>query len=324
MSGVARVGSDELHGPQQSQAPPEGALHASAAAARGERTQGLLSIDHSSIRRLTAGDLLRLLTLWFRYGGEPEVESTLGQGFELVGINMWLLVIPQIIARISTGNPRVRKSVHTLLLRILNSMRVHCDALVEQALLVSNELIRVAILWGEMWHEALEQAYRRYFYFEHQGVDEMLAVLSPLYRLLEEGAATASEHAFVSAYGSDLMEFSAHGSDVQLQLAWQRLLMTHPRLPQEAKMLQLDHVSPQLLQANNLELAVPGKTLPPSPHRACTYRADREVVAIARFAPSIKVMASKQRPRRLAVMGSDGEEYVFLLKGHEDLRQARA
>ena len=34
----------------------------------------------------------------------------------------------------------------------------HCDALVEQALLVSNELIRVAILWGEMWHEALEQA----------------------------------------------------------------------------------------------------------------------------------------------------------------------
>ena len=32
-------------------------------------------------------------------------------------------------------------------------------------------------------------------------------------------------------------------------------------------------------------------------------------------------MASKQRPRRLAVMGSDGREYVFLLKGHEDLRQ---
>ena len=27
-----------------------------------------------------------------------------------------------------------------------------------QALLVSNELIRCAILWGEMWHEALEQA----------------------------------------------------------------------------------------------------------------------------------------------------------------------
>ena len=46
-----------------------------------------------------------------------------------------------------------------------------------QALLVSTELIRVAILWGEMWHEALEQAYRRYFYMDDQAVDVMLEVL---------------------------------------------------------------------------------------------------------------------------------------------------
>ena len=32
-------------------------------------------------------------------------------------------------------------------------------------------------------------------------------------------------------------------------------------------------------------------------------------------------MNSKQRPRRLAVFGSNGTEYNFLLKGHEDLRQ---
>eukprot|EP00966_Prymnesium_polylepis_P163527 3779781-Prymnesium_polylepis.1 len=37
--------------------------------------------------------------------------------------------------------------------------------------------------------------------------------------------------------------------------------------------------------------------------------------------PLDQVMTSKQRPRRLAVTGSDGVEYVFLLKGHEDLRQ---
>ena len=67
-------------------------------------------------------------------------------------------------------------------MRILHAMRAHCDALVEQALLVSTELIRVAILWGEMWHEALEQAYRRYFFYEHQGVDAMLRCYSRLSR----------------------------------------------------------------------------------------------------------------------------------------------
>lgn len=42
---------------------------------------------------------------------------------------------------------------------------------------------RCAILWGEMWHEALEQAYRRYFYYEQHGIDAMLGVLPPLYRM---------------------------------------------------------------------------------------------------------------------------------------------
>jgi FKBP12-rapamycin complex-associated protein len=34
-----------------------------------------------------------------------------------------------------------------------------------------------------------------------------------------------------------------------------------------------------------------------------------------------QVISSKQRPRKLTIYGSDGAEYMFLLKGHEDLRQ---
>jgi len=40
---------------------------------------------------------------------------------------------------------------------ILDKMRKHSESLVEAALLVSKELIRVAILWHEMWHEGLEE-----------------------------------------------------------------------------------------------------------------------------------------------------------------------
>jgi|TARA_B100001094_G_scaffold267180_1_gene270375 FKBP12-rapamycin complex-associated protein len=47
----------------------------------------------------------------------------------------------------------------------------------------------------------------------------------------------------------------------------------------ETRSLQLEQVSPELLRAKHLELAVPG-----------TYAAGREVIAIERFAPSIKVM----------------------------------
>ena len=52
-----------------------------------------------------------------------------------------------------------------------------------------------------------------------------------------------------------------------------------------------------------LELAVPG-----------TYTATEAVVTIAAFAPQLHVITSKQRPRKLTIHGSDGAEYMFLLK----------
>ena len=51
----------------------------------------------------------------------------------------------------------------------MESMRQHSPNLVEQADTVSQELIRVAVLWHELWHEGLEEASRLYetpyFYF---------------------------------------------------------------------------------------------------------------------------------------------------------------
>ena len=74
--------------------------------------------------------------------------------------------------------------------------------------------------------------------------------------------------------------------------------------------LDLQYVAPALVRAQGLELAVPG-----------TYAAGEPVVTIAAFAPTLTVITSKQRPRKLTIHGSDGADYVFLLKGHEDLRQ---
>ena len=76
--------------------------------------------------------------------------------------------------------------------------------------------------------------------------------------------------------------------------------------------LDLTYVSEKLKEAHDLDLAMPG-----------TYHSEntQNIVRIARFHPSLKVLESKQRPRRLSIIGSDGKSYGFLLKGHEDLRQ---
>ncbi|RZC44315.1 hypothetical protein C5167_037265 [Papaver somniferum] len=268
-------------------------------------------------------DILRLLTLWFNHGATAEVQLALQKGFAHVNIDTWLVVLPQIIARIHSNNHAVRELIQSLLVRIgrghpqalmypllvacksisnmrraaaqevVDRVRQHSGVLVDQAQLVSKELIRVAILWHEMWHEALEEASR--LYFGEHNIEGMLNVLEPLHERLKEGASTIKEQTFIQAYGHELLE------------AYE-CCMKYKKTGKDAELTQ--SVSPELLDCRDLELAVPG-----------TYRAGSPVVTIASFAPQLVVITSKQRPRKLTIHGSDGEDYAFLLKGHEDLRQ---
>lgn len=68
--------------------------------------------------------------------------------------------------------------------------------------------------------------------------------------------------------------------------------------------LDLQYISPALLSLRNLELAVPG-----------TYQGGREAIRIISFSTKLTVIASKQRPRRMGLTGSDGRNYMYLLKG---------
>ncbi|XP_026390069.1 serine/threonine-protein kinase TOR-like [Papaver somniferum] len=293
-------------------------------------------------------DILRLLTLWFNHGATAEVQLALQKGFAHVNIDTWLVVLPQIIARIHSNNHAVRELIQSLLVRIgrghpqalmypllvacksisnmrraaaqevVDRVRQHSGVLVDQAQLVSKELIRVAILWHEMWHEALEEASR--LYFGEHNIEGMLNVLEPLHERLKEGASTIKEQTFIQAYGHELLEayeccmkYKKTGKDAELTQAWDLYYHVFRRIDKQLPSLttlDLQSVSPELLDCRDLELAVPG-----------TYRAGSPVVTIASFAPQLVVITSKQRPRKLTIHGSDGEDYAFLLKGHEDLRQ---
>ncbi|KAL3576221.1 hypothetical protein D5086_021504 [Populus alba] len=297
-------------------------------------------------------DILRLLTLWFNHGASAEVQMALQKGFAHVNINTWLVVLPQIIARIHSNTHAVRELIQSLLVRIgqshpqalmypllvacksisnlrkaaaeevVNKVRKHSGVLVDQAQLVSTELIRVAILWHEMWHEGLEEASR--LYFGEHNIEGMLKVLEPLHKMLEEGAVkdnvTIKERAFIEAYRHELLEawdccmkYKRTVKEAELTQAWDLYYHVFRRIDKQLQVmttLDLQSVSPELVECRNLELAVPG-----------TYRADLPVVTIASFAPELVVITSKQRPRKLTIHGSDGEDHAFLLKGHEDLRQ---
>jgi FKBP12-rapamycin complex-associated protein len=152
----------------------------------------------------------------------------------------------------------------------------------------------------------------------------MIATLEPLHERIENpGPETLSEVGFAHAFGRDLKEASEwlqayresynRGGDLSyLNQAWDLYYNVFKVISKhlDAKSLELRHVSPQLLHASSLQLAVPGRYVD----------ATGEPIRIERFSPTMRVIRSKQRPRVVTMRGSDGADHMFLLKGHEDLR----
>lgn len=293
-------------------------------------------------------DTLRLLTLLFDYGHQTEVYEALVNGIRMIEVNTWLQVIPQLIARIDTNRVLVSQLVNQLLIdigkthpqalvypltvasksasqarkkaaqKVLASMCEHSQQLVDQAIMCSEELIRVAILWHEQWHEGLEEASR--LYFGDSNVEGMFDTLEPLHAMLERGPQTLKETSFNQAYGRDLTEAQQWCQNYKLKKnlrdlnqAWDLYYHVFRRISRQLPQLtslELQYVSPKLLACKDLELAVPG-----------SYSPGQELIRIARFQTNLQVISSKQRPRKLCIRSSNGKDYMFLLKGHEDLRQ---
>ncbi|EWC44191.1 phosphatidylinositol 3-kinase tor2 [Drechslerella stenobrocha 248] len=293
-------------------------------------------------------DTLRLLTLWFAHGGNAQVNTAMSEGFGVVSIDTWLAVIPQLIARINQPDPVVRRSIHQLLgdvgrahpqalvfpltvaaksqhtrrqksaSSLIENVKTHSATLVDQAALVSQELIRVAVLWHEQWHEGLEEASR--LYFGDHNIDAMFATLEPLHEMLEKGPETLREISFHQAFGRDLHDardwcntFRRTGDVGNLNQAWDLYYQVFRKITKQLPQLNsldLQYVSPRLLNARDLDLSIPG-----------IYQSGRPIIKIVSFDAVFTVISSKQRPRKLSIKGSDGAMYQYGLKGHEDLRQ---
>ena len=325
--------AEQIHGTDKEQGDPKhtntsSTLHTHVIAA----VQGFVEAIRVGTKRWSASvqqDMLNLLSCLFKYGELPDVARTINEGIVSIKIEAWLGVLPQLLARIHIKSLSVRSVLHPLLVRLgakhpqalmyplsvlikspvvdrrtsaeflMNSLKAHSNALVEEALMVSSELIRVAILWLELWHEGLEDASR--LYYGEGNVSGMLDVLNPLHSLLEKGPQTRREEDFHKSFGRDLREAHNHvkeyvrlilnsgqtiptqgafmldpnqaerstspsnaEAEAALNQAWDLYYQVFRRINKQLPgmtTLELNQCSPALYDARNLELGVPGVSL---------------------------------------------------------------
>ncbi|KAJ3451110.1 serine/threonine-protein kinase mtor [Anaeramoeba flamelloides] len=210
-----------------------------------------------------------------------------------------------------------KKIIENVTEALMEGMRSHSPHLIEEANLVSNELIRIGILWEELWYSGIEDASRELF--GNENYIGMIKILKPLHAMIEKGGKTMREISFIQLYLRELIEakewcekFLETFEENYLNQAWNIYCniyqKIHLNLPNMNNM-ELKYISPKLKNVKNLELAIPG-----------TYWPNSEILKIKEFSHNINVILSKQRPRKLKIYGNDGKVYQFLLKGHEDPR----
>lgn len=298
-------------------------------------------------------DILRIITLWFDFGQFTCVHDVVKKSVGYIKIDYWLQVIPQLIARINIPKINVASLIQDLLIdigknhpqsliypiavaannavesmtnnqvsniqKVISSLEEHSSTLVSQALLVSHEFIRLSVCWHELTLRILEEIFFAFNY--DKSIPKILTAIDKLDRaLISKEPETIKESLFKQCYQKSLIDLARlakryrNTSDEKcITEIWSTAHDMFNNLNKELNTLfrlELSTSSPKLLSCYDLELAVPS-----------TYEPNKPIIRISSIFPNIFVMKSKQRPRKLIIIGNNGNEFVFLLKGNEDLRQ---
>nr|ODO02215.1 phosphatidylinositol 3-kinase [Cryptococcus depauperatus CBS 7855] len=299
--------------------------------------------------------LLRLVTLWFRFGENHAVLVEVENQLNLTDIEPWLSAIPQLIARLGTPHKDLQFTLISLLKTISShyphaviwplltatqtkkvehqtAARVIMDficsmpdgtRLVNQAELVGKELIRTSISWIEKWKSLID----RYVYIsdlaEIRWQDVPLIWEEQMKKL--KYPETPDEEYFVQQFGEQLQQVNKmlvrYGSTRQLSLvnnAYPQLSRLSGEFDAQLKQWTLPGVTLHLASVAPRLLGLRDCILT-VPGKYDPHLKLDDQLFIDSFRPTLHVLSSNQLPRKL-VIRSYLNDHTFLLKGKEDLR----
>ncbi|XP_059314115.1 uncharacterized protein LOC132064955 isoform X1 [Lycium ferocissimum] len=91
---------------------------------------------------------------------------------------------------------------------------------------------------------------------------------------------------------------------------------------QRKSSVSLREVAPQLAILSSSDAPMPGleKQMTVSESEEGLNTSSSGIVTIASFCEQVAILSTKTKPKKIVIVGSDGEKYTYLLKGREDLR----
>ena len=306
----------------------------------------------------TFQDLLRLLDIFFNSGIKNDgLLLSISNTLNIIEVEAYLNVLPQLLCRFDIKDKKVLEILINILIKIgsahpqaviysfiamkLSSSKKRKSAagqilysicknnssindLVKECEMFINEINKCAMLLHEEWFETLENSSKMYFTKDYQGMAKNLIKLHDKAKLKPENM---YEVHFYQRYGGEINEagyylrdFIDNHSLISLNQAWDIYLNIYYGINDDYEKfdtISLEYVSTKLHNFQNSKICLPGSY----EFKSENYSKLNELIRIQKMGQVLKVFNTKQHPRKISMIGTDDKEYLFLLKGHEDLRQ---
>ncbi|CAM8907066.1 unnamed protein product [Rhodiola kirilowii] len=241
---------------------------------------------------------------------------------------------------------------------VLGCLMTLYPRLVQDVQLMINELGNVTVLWEELWVSTLQDLHtdvmRRINLLKEEttriaenatltqneknkiNAAKYSAMMAPVIVTLERRLASTSrkpetphETWFHDSYGQQLksaiLSFkNPPASAGALGEVWRPFdnIVASLAAHQRRFSVSLRDVAPKLALLSSSDVPMPGH----EKHIAIA-ESDRSlnpslqgIVTVASFSDNITILSTKTKPKKIVILGSDGERYTYLLKGREDLR----
>lgn len=271
----------------------------------------------------------------------------------LAKLSPWSIVYPTLVDVNSCGEEPPEELQH-----ILSCLSRLYPRLIQDVQLMINELENVTVLWEELWLSTLQDLHtdvmKRINVLKEEAARiagnvtlshneknkintaKYSAMMAPIVVALERRLASTSRkpetpheiwfsEEYIEQLKSAILTFKIPPASIAaLGDVWRPFESIAASLAsyQRKSSISLGEVAPQLALLSSSDVPMPGleKQITISDSEGGLNNTLRGIVRIASFSEQVSILSTKTKPKKLVILGSDGEKYAYLLKGREDLR----
>ena len=252
----------------------------------------------------------------------------------------YLLFFPLIVLK--NSKRRKDRSIANLILQTSFKKNKQLKELYIEYQEFVNELNKCSILNHEEWSETIETSAKLFMNKDYNG---MINQLIKMHNKMNKSKESLYDINFYQCYGPELKEAEKYINKLleeqnlnYLKEAWEIYQSVYKRIAENYSKFQsisLKYISSKLFNFRDSNIIVPGcfhyyyykvyekEIISNNNLNLNTFdiKSNFKPITVQRMENYLIVLNSKQHPRKTTMIGSDSKEYLFLLKGHEDLRQ---